>query len=187
MSLKGISQAHALAKAMKTTKSAKEEDVGPELIVSSPLTRALRTALIVFNEEEKRIVVHPGFAELNHRRPIPENKGRSVREILKDDSLIRLGLTTKVDLSHAEDLDWPRSSTMDGLEFLRSRPETRIVCFSHHNYILRQFDTYLPYGVPNCEPIHAIIEFYASSGHRVRLAETPHAWCNPFEVEDEDL
>jgi len=156
-------------------RAAKERNqLDPELVLTSPLTRALKTALTAFRDD--KVLAHPGFAELNDRRPIPENRGRTLEELLCDGDMLEMGLEDRVDLSHVQALAWPSGSTIDGMEFLRERPEERVVIFSHHNYIQRQLEHSLHY-VPNCEPIHVIVDFYETS-HRVRLSDAQHRWWN---------
>jgi len=57
------------------------------LVVSSPLTRALSTALLAFRDRspECPMVVHPGCRELGSG--IPENKPRSLQELQSDSRL----------------------------------------------------------------------------------------------------
>jgi len=168
LSHKGKSQAHELAKVMKIN------EVNPQLILSSPLTRAMKTALIVF--DGRPVVVHPGLAELNSHKPIPENKGRSLKELSKDESLANLGFTNRVDLSEV-DGTWPlRTSDVDGIEYLRNRIEERVVIFSHHNYILHKIDGAPPHGIHNCSPVSCNVEYFAT-GHRVKLSSGEHSWC----------
>jgi hypothetical protein len=173
LSERGLSQAFELARYIQSW--SEEGESGPELILSSPLTRAMKTALIVCKKGP--MIIHPGLAELNHRRPIPENRGRSVSELLKDDSLKDLGLDDiRVSLDLARDLGWPESSPHDGVDFLRNRKETRIVIFSHHNYISNKLRGVYSGYVENCSPIFATVRF-AGSKHSIEVHDTPYSWC----------
>ena len=52
------------------------EIIHPDLICTSPLTRALKTALSIFNKSDRKIIIHPSLAELGYlKKPIPENRG----------------------------------------------------------------------------------------------------------------
>ena len=149
----------------------------PELVVCSPLTRALKTALILFKKGP--VVIHPGLAELSHQRnPIPENRGRSFGELLKDASLQKLGLThARVTIDLIKDLGWPKPSPLDGFDFLRYREEERIVIVSHHNFIQSKLRGVFNEYVENCEPIYASVSFSETKYH-FEIHETPHHWCS---------
>ncbi|KAI2497188.1 hypothetical protein MHU86_17336 [Fragilaria crotonensis] len=54
----------------------------PELVVSSPLTRALHTAILGFPDPEQRILIHYDLAEVGSR--VPENTPRPIQKVLKD-------------------------------------------------------------------------------------------------------
>ena len=54
----------------------------PELIVSSPLTRAVHTALLGFPDPGQRILIHYDLAEVGSR--VPENTPRPIHQVLKD-------------------------------------------------------------------------------------------------------
>jgi broad specificity phosphatase PhoE len=54
----------------------------PELVVSSPLTRALHTAILGFPNPGQRILVHYDLAEVGSR--VPENTPRPIHQVLKD-------------------------------------------------------------------------------------------------------
>ena len=54
----------------------------PELVVSSPLTRALHTAILGFPNPGQRILIHYDLAEVGSR--VPENTPRPIHQVLKD-------------------------------------------------------------------------------------------------------
>ena len=54
----------------------------PELVVSSPLTRALHTAILGFPNPEQRILIHYDLAEVGSR--VPENTPRPIQQVFKD-------------------------------------------------------------------------------------------------------
>jgi hypothetical protein len=155
--------------------------------MSSPLTRALKTALILFEEEP--IIVHPGLAELNHRRPIPENKGRRLKELLDDESLIQLGFGTseRVKTELIDAYGWPETREADGLNFLGGRSEKRVVIVSHHNFILSQLRDHFWGGVENCDPIHTVVSFDELGHPHVELHAMKHAWFCEASLDDKPI
>ena len=76
---KGISQAYAIPDLIRAHGGLAAVD----LVVTSPLTRALTTALLAFRDRpDCRIVVSPFCRELDdYRHGMPENKARSVKEL----------------------------------------------------------------------------------------------------------
>ena len=157
-------------------------------MISSPLTRALRTALIVY--EDEKILVHPGFAELHEswHHQIPENLGRPLSQLLEDPSLSFHGIE-RVDFTYLQ--DWPNQKESYehlGLEFLATRSEKRFVVFTHHNWIINVLRHHSPRRVQNCCQVHVFLQY---DGKKVKVypAESPHQWCNPsysFDSDTED-
>jgi len=196
-SSKGISQAYSLPERL----TAHGGVAGVELVVSSPLTRALSTALLGFRDRpDVPIVVHPACRETGSG--IPENKARSVAALQRDKDLSSLPRFDDLDFGllpaqwpNDNDIGLPRSgngaesnsgsrryqtrskgvdnklksvsklkggsSKLDlsnGLfDWLRARPETRIVVVCHHNYI----SSLLGIGslrVENAMPIECIFD-----------------------------
>mmetsp|Transcript_6893 Transcript_6893/g.20295 ORF Transcript_6893/g.20295 Transcript_6893/m.20295 type:complete len:207 (-) Transcript_6893:22-642(-) len=132
----------------------------PELIVASPLARALATALLL--KTGAPMVVHPGVREIGSR--IPENRTRPVAALKRDGALAALPGFDDVDFALVEDLrdgDGPQNPLAAALtlqafsDWLRQRPERRIWVVAHHNtigWLLR--DTAIRGGsIPNCVPI----------------------------------
>jgi len=144
--------------------------VAPDLVVSSPLTRALRTALALFPTAAP-VIAHPGLAEVNSFETIPENVGRPWKRLMQDASLSGL---ERVDASLVEASSWPHrltaegrpsSTAADAVAFLLVRPERRIVLVGHCNWAQ---DNIPGVGyVRNLDPIHLVLragEFHLSSG-----------------------
>ncbi len=79
-SAKGVRQAYALPDRL----TAHGGLAGVELVITSPLTRALTTALLGFRDRPAgvRIVAHPALKELDSgATPMPENCGRALEEL----------------------------------------------------------------------------------------------------------
>jgi broad specificity phosphatase PhoE len=197
-SSKGISQAYSLPERL----TAHGGVSGVELVVSSPLTRALTTALLGFRDrpEHVPIVVHPACRETGSE--IPENQARSVAALERDKDLSSLPRFDDLDFGllpsywpNDKDSVSPRSANgaADGggggryhtrskgpgkgksvlskpkggssqldrsnglFDWLRARPESRIVVVCHHNYI----SSLLGFGalrVENAIPIECILD-----------------------------
>jgi len=86
----------------------------PELIVASPLARALATALLL--KTGAPMVVHPGVREIGSR--IPENRTRPVAALKRDGALAALPGFDDVDFALVEDL-------RDGAGPRDARPSSR--------------------------------------------------------------
>lgn len=128
----------------------------PELVVVSPLKRALSTALHL-GLGEATLVAYPGIREVGSR--IPENIARPVDELRRDRDLASLPRFEDVSFDLlggtfpvADDDD---EHTLQGfVNWLRSRPERHIWVVCHHNviqWLLR--DSLKGSRVPNCVPI----------------------------------
>jgi len=78
----------------------------PELIVVSPLTRALQTACIIFKGVEGvPIVAHPACAELDSGSGMPENTRRPLAQVQRDRDLANMSLFQHVDWGLVERLE----------------------------------------------------------------------------------
>ena len=159
LSRKGESQAKGLCK----HKSLRD---GIELVVVSPLTRALRTALLGFRhlsrENDVPFICYPGLKERGSK--VPENWPRSLKKILKDEpELVEL----KVEFSlvppewpdqPVPDTEWPDQPVPDTatlgllIPFLLSRSEQKIVVVAHSN-VIKCLLPRLGGSVNNCAPI----------------------------------
>ena len=117
----------------------------PELIVVSPLTRAIQTAIIAFDNIDIPIICHPYLKEVGGSK-LPENHFRGVVNLLNDKNLQSYSLFDKIDLSLITS-EWcnsyeannaPRKVTYLSdklLKWLLERPEKRILCVTHYNVI----------------------------------------------------
>jgi hypothetical protein len=114
-----------------------------QLVVSSPLTRALKTALLGF--PRKDILVNYDLREIGSR--VPENKPRAIEDVMDD-----LGHLVgprpdcfMLDVTSLKPTDWPRDTSPNVLkrdrvrkafQFLyREREETSIAVCCHYNVI----------------------------------------------------
>ena len=140
----------------------------PELIVSSPLTRALHTALLAFSptmsQQQQRILVHYDLAEVGSR--VPENTPRPMRQVLKDLNVSENVVDTQTLLPKHD--DWSTTSTLgyDGainrgkairraMHYLyHERPEQVIAVVCHYNVIRCILDDGGKTSPQNAEPIH---------------------------------
>ncbi|KAH9257808.1 hypothetical protein BASA81_003826 [Batrachochytrium salamandrivorans] len=198
LSDKGILQATALSNTLA-------QDLflqGDFLVVCSPLTRAIRTAALLFPHDNVPILVHPGFAELNNvGSSIPENTGRALTELLQDETVQPILSHPRVDSSRiANAEEWPPAADCEReedhvhtmLQFLMSRPEKRICVVTHHHFIYSLFPSHFlpklrrshkaPTRVRNCFPIHTVV----SSKPSIRIADEAHGWlCPPITAAEE--
>ena len=140
-----------------------EQPLPDVLVVVSPLTRALQTAVIAFDGlvPRDKFIVTPEVAEVDssHHHSIPENRGRPLHEVTADER-VGLGAVREMDLSRVQAHGWPESHNASGVETRRSHakggrvarharrpgetwfwlatlPADRIVVVSHCNWILR--------------------------------------------------
>lgn len=100
----GVDQAVAIPEKM-----GREAHENVQLVVSSPLTRALHTALLGFST--KPILIHYDLAELGSK--VPENKPRNMKSVMKDLSDVVLGPIDYVSLQ--PDL-WPPKANYNSRE-----------------------------------------------------------------------
>ncbi len=140
-----------------------------ELVVVSPLTRALQTACHIFGDccamaSPPAFICHTAVAEIGG---IPENNPRTLQTLRKDKDLTCLELFPSIDFSLvAAEPTWPLQTTRlhkqsraaavrTFLEWLRERPERHIVLVSHHNFLQELLST--TEYIPNCVPIVAAV------------------------------
>jgi len=120
-----------------------------EIVVTSPLTRAITTAVLGFAHRPEGIplIVHPDCREVGGGTPIPENRPRTVRALKRDRYLCQLPAFEDLDFSLLPE-NWakkgveepPVQTSKKGnhegfLNWLRSLPQTRIVVVTHCNFI----------------------------------------------------
>jgi broad specificity phosphatase PhoE len=140
LTLRGQSEAMHIPK-----KFTREELESIKLVVSSPMTRALNTALLGF--PETNIMVHYDLKELGSK--IPENRPREMQEVLKDlQHLIdgRNDMATFLDVESLLPEGWPWRYTrpnVKGNDHLRrvfqwlyhEREESTMAIVCHYNVI----------------------------------------------------
>ena len=179
----GISQAYAIPDLM----GGHEAMATFDLVVTSPLSRAITTALIAFRDHpEVPMVVHPGCKELGSS--IPENRARSVNELKRDPQLAGLprfddlnfdmlpaGWPIQIDQSESQNVlrksrhrAKSEKKKPDFLYWLASQPYQRIAVFTHHNMIVSMLGEV---KVENAFPIGCLL---ASSGE-IRVLDGPVA------------
>ena len=117
----------------------------PELIVVSPLTRAIQTAIIAFNNIDIPIICNPNLKEIGGNK-LPENHFRGILNLLNDKKLQNYSLFDKIDLSLITP-EWSKSYKTNNtprkvtylsdklLKWLSERPEKSILCVTHYNVI----------------------------------------------------
>jgi len=122
------------------------EDELPELIVVSPLTRSIQTALLAFEGFDIPVICHPGLREMGGNK-LPENCVRAKRELLRDKKLLKCGGFGDMDLSLISDeaKDEERGSVKGAkkvnfmhdslIEWLKARPEQHILLVTHRMVI----------------------------------------------------
>ena len=77
-----------------------------ELVVVSPLSRALQTACMVFARQPTiPMVCHPAVAEVGGK--IPENRARPLAVLRRDRHLCSMDRFASVDFSLIESIEWP--------------------------------------------------------------------------------
>ena len=117
----------------------------PELIVVSPLTRAIQTAIIAFDNIDIPIICHPYLKEVGGSK-LPENHFRGIVNLLNDKNLHIYSLFDKIDFSLITS-EWSNSYEANNaprkvtylsdklLKWLLERPEKIILCVTHYNVI----------------------------------------------------
>lgn len=121
-----------------------EEDLAAiQLVISSPLTRALHTALLAF--QDKDILVHYDLREVGSK--VPENTPRDMKLVLRDlgPTLCQRDETVTVDSDSLRPKDWPRDYCPSVVRkdrirkvlhwIYKERPEITIAIVCHYNVI----------------------------------------------------
>ena len=149
----------------------------PELIVMSPLTRAIETACLMFPKgsafegKPGRMLIHPDTAEVG--TGIPENQGRTWDVLSNDGALSCLPIFHSIDTSMLPDA-WPESTKKMSygdknkalLHWLAAQPENDIVMVCHCNFIL-SFTSLTGQGhVSNCS---AVMRHLTNQGGELKL------------------
>lgn len=120
-----------------------DNKVLPELIVVSPLTRAIQTALIAFEKYRIPTVCHPDLRESGSSK-LPENTFRGVEDLFNDKKLKKYHGFREIDFGLLEMgvsfPETPRKKTVkylydDLLTWLYKRPEKTILLVTHYNVI----------------------------------------------------
>lgn len=159
---KGVEQARGLR--------AHTDQIGAELIVVSPLKRALLTALNGFPTADN-IIIHPHLCERGSR--IPENQPRPFVEMASDKELLVHPKWHSIDTSLLP-RDWPESHAVSKqrddsslVRWLSLRSEKTIAVVCHHNTIqhligLRDRMPVITRAnfsrIENCLPIRCILD-----------------------------
>jgi broad specificity phosphatase PhoE len=128
-----------------------------ELVVSSPLTRALHTAVLGF--AEKPILIHYDLAELGCR--VPENTPRKMKLVLNDVDDAR----HEIDSTTLQPSHWPHTfdrkprAIRTAMEYLYSdRQETCIAVVCHYN-IIRALLSPASVQPDNADPIRCLLHW----------------------------
>ena len=138
-------------------KTAWVEDDLPDLVVVSPLTRAIQTALIAFEGFDIPMICHPGLKEKGDK--LPENNRREKGELIRDKKLNQHEAFADIDFSLVlEEKAWSMSKKSkrvnfahDSLiEWLKRRKEERILLVTHYKVIKDLFPTGFE-EVENCK------------------------------------
>eukprot|EP00668_Euglena_longa_P014072 GGOE01018041.1.p1 GENE.GGOE01018041.1~~GGOE01018041.1.p1 ORF type:complete len:711 (+),score=198.64 GGOE01018041.1:27-2159(+) len=116
---------------------------GPDLIVTSPLRRAIMTAGILFQQHDSsvKILVHPGAREKNHKKkvanwPLPVARLRQVLRCVPRGGDMDLGLMEEVgNISGHEDLKDADQRVDAFCQWLLGRPESAIAVVAHGGVI----------------------------------------------------
>ena len=121
--------------------------VEPDLVVVSPLTRALATCLHL-RFAAAPIVCYPGIKEIGSK--LPENARRPVSALRRDRDLCCLPRFEDIDFSLVAEGE---DATLQGFAaWLQGRPERDIWVVAHHNsiqWLLKDAGGH----IPNCVPI----------------------------------
>jgi broad specificity phosphatase PhoE len=135
---KGLSEALGIPKFFTS-----EELDSIQLVLSSPLTRALHTALLAFPSND--VLVHFDLREVGSN--VPENVPRRMKEVLKDLELYvsERDESLLLDVNSLQPADWPRDYSPSVIKrdrirrvfqwLYKERPESTIAVVCHYNVI----------------------------------------------------
>lgn len=146
-----------------------------ELVVTSPMSRALQTCLLTFaNRPTIPIVCHPSLSEFPTKRRMKgtENLGRPLEELLSCPKLNQLPRFSDIDFSEVAKFEqcaekgevWWQNEVNDArveakmqrlIDWFVARPEQIIAVVGHCNNSMRLMNTM--YRVPNAVPITCIL------------------------------
>eukprot|EP00928_Gymnodinium_smaydae_P040213 TRINITY_DN27306_c0_g4_i1.p1 TRINITY_DN27306_c0_g4~~TRINITY_DN27306_c0_g4_i1.p1 ORF type:complete len:497 (-),score=40.20 TRINITY_DN27306_c0_g4_i1:9-1478(-) len=155
----------------------------PELVVSSPFSSALQTALLIFGSPSRRIVPHKSLRETPKSEVRPqsiakpqkeEHKGRLKSELMRDAALVRLGATDFVAWDDLEDGEWWSNTVLSTAESVREsasfkewllgRPESRIAVVGHAGKFLCMVKDKPPHWPKNSLPYYCYLVMEGAGG-----------------------
>lgn len=166
----GIQQAHDIPRFLATAPKI-------ELVLTSPLTRAIQTTIIAFSD--KPVVVHYDLRELGS--PIPENTPRKIKHVLNDLRINPQNLQLDVDTFLPN--YWPQHhnasprvvrrdrirAVFRWLATARMEQSIAVVC---HYHVIRAalWNPYTSLGPPDLSPENAVpIQCELSADGRLRV------------------
>jgi len=122
------------------------KDLNEELIVVSPLSRALTTATVAFSSSKAKIIAHESLRE-QHGVHVCD-KRRSVTELRADFPRVDFSLLESEEdlLFHVSNRETRVAMVERGiqlLEWIRTRPEKNIVVVGHSSWLLTLFNAVL--------------------------------------------
>jgi broad specificity phosphatase PhoE len=163
-----------------------------ELVLSSPLTRALQTAVIAF--PTKPVMVHYDLREFGGKTIIPENTPRKMKDVLSD--LQGIIVHENLDAETLQPERWPRDHDTppkvirrdhirEVFQWIGGRPEMCVAVVCHYHVIRAALeDPWNSTAGPNVHPENGIpiaCELTVLNG-RVRLTILPNG-AEPMEME----
>jgi broad specificity phosphatase PhoE len=148
----------------------------PQLVLTSPLTRALQTTCLLFKtlSSDVPIVCCAEICEMGSE--IPENRGRPLKKLLKDDELACLPKFSDIDFSRLPEA-WPEMPPeMDSevvrmrvfMRFLSHREEKHIVLVAHCRFLQALLCT--RGYIKNCVPLFTV---YDHACKHLKFVERP--------------
>jgi len=154
----------------------------PELVITSPLTRALQTVGAIAPQLKCPCMAHPYLQEFSLVRPPGfESVGRTARELQDDD---HIGGLSGTDLSLLGGLDchwWedvpetPAPRLAAFVEWLRARPERFILIIGHNNVFQDLLADRGSTSFDNCDPVNCLLP--SSSARLVALPAPPATYA----------
>lgn len=108
-----------------------------QIVIASPLRRALQTACLAFEQESTPVMAWPVVTEFFGE--YPECKGRNLQDLRQDPILGRLSRFSQVNLDNVTPAWWLISNDTwrlhTFLSWLRNCPETRVCVVCHWGFI----------------------------------------------------
>jgi broad specificity phosphatase PhoE len=163
-----------------------------QLVLSSPLTRALQTAVTAF--PTKPVMVHYDLREFGGKAIIPENTPRKMKDVLSD--LQGIFVHENLDAVTLQPERWPRDHDTppkvirrdhirEVFQWIGGRPETCVAVVCHYHVIRAALeDPWNSTAGPNIHPENGIpiaCELSVLNG-RVRLTILPNE-VKPMDME----